>query len=370
MKIKAGKSEMLGALNIIKNFISSSTTLQLLSNILFEAEGDTLYLSATDMDISAKIKCPIGKVEKEGKTTIPKKLIQLISEFPEADVIIEVDKTDNIKVQSSGLKAKYNMKGLPAEDFPALQPEDKKLESIVMSQASLKTIIGNIAYAALKDSSKRNLNGVLFSMSGTVLETVATDAHRLAYMKTDLKVSVKTKFEFIVPLKTILEVEKVLETSEDKNITINFYDKLIEFKLEDLDIVSRVIDEKFPGFNQVIPKDTKMKGIVNRDALQSAIKRATAITSDKAKTIVLKFEEDKLYINTSAADEGEAFDEIDIKYTGDPCEVTYNANYILDLLKIVKTEDVEIKLVSATNPGIIKPVGDDSFIYIVMPIRK
>ena len=189
-------------------------------------------------------------------------------------------------------------------------------------------------------------------------------------MKTDLKVSVKTKFEFIVPLKTILEVEKVLETSEDKNITINFYDKLIEFKLEDLDIVSRVIDEKFPGFNQVIPKDTKMKGIVNRDALQSAIKRATAITSDKAKTIVLKFEEDKLYINTSAADEGEAFDEIDIKYTGDPCEVTYNANYILDLLKIVKTEDVEIKLVSATNPGIIKPVGDDSFIYIVMPIRK
>ena len=193
----------------------------MLSNILFEAEGKKLNIIATDMDITAKIKCKVENVEESGRTTIHKKIVSLVKELPESEIIIESDKNDNIKLKCA--KSSFKIPGMPAEDFPVLQPEGKILETIKLPQSVLKEIIAKIAYAALKDNTKRNLNGVFFRFEGTVIEAVATDAHRLAYIKMENKPAVKTKLEYIIPLKTINELQKIMDDDDKNNIEINFY---------------------------------------------------------------------------------------------------------------------------------------------------
>jgi DNA polymerase-3 subunit beta len=368
MKIKTNKKEILDPLLVAQNFISTTSTLPLLSNILFEADNDLMSFSATDMDMSVKIKCKVGKIETPGKTTVPKKVISLIKEFADEEISIEVDKNDNIKLQCK--KSTYKIPGLPAEDFPMLQTEDKKMETITMPQKLLKEILRNIAYAALKDTSKRNLNGVFFKFEGNTVEAVATDAHRLAYFKKDMKKGVKTKFDYIIPLKTINEVARIIEGKDDRDIELNFYEKVIEFKLDNIEIISRIIDENYPNYGQVIPKEFHMVATVDRMELEGAIRRASTISSDKSKVVMLKFEKNKMYISAQAQDEGEAFEEIDVKYDAEPIEVSYNAVYIMDVLKVIDTKEIEIKLISSMNPGVIKPAGSDDFIYVVMPIRK
>ncbi|HRU38490.1 MAG TPA: DNA polymerase III subunit beta [Candidatus Goldiibacteriota bacterium] len=368
MKIKTNKKEILDSLQIAQCFIPATSTLPLLSNILFEAEGDTLNFSATDMDMSVKIKCRVSKVEEPGRTTIPRKIVSLIKEFTDDEIKIESDKNDNIKLQCK--KSSYRIPGLPAEDFPLLQAEDKKLESITMPQKQLKEILKNISYAALKDTSKRNLNGVFFKFEGNTVEAVATDAHRLAFYKKEMKKSVKAKFSYIIPLKTINEVARIIEGKDDKDIEINFYGKVVEFKLDNIDIISRITDENYPNYSQVIPKEFGMTAVVSKAEMESCIRRASTISSDKARIVILKFEKDKMFINAQAQDEGEAYEEIDAKYDGEPIEVSYNASYLMDVLKVTETPEVEIKLISSMNPGVIKPAGDESFIYVVMPIRK
>ncbi|MGD0565778.1 MAG: DNA polymerase III subunit beta [Candidatus Goldiibacteriota bacterium] len=368
MKIITKKNEILDSLQIAQYFISTGSTLPLLSNILFDAEDDFLYLSATDMDISVRIKCNVEKIEQPGKTTIPKKIIALIKEFTDDNIKIETDKNDNTKVVCK--KAAYKINGLPAEDFPVLQLDEKKLESIKIPQKLLKEIISKIYYSALKDTTKRNLNGVFFKFEGNMIEAVATDAHRLAYYKAEVKTGVKAKFDYIIPLKTINEIVKVLSDDESKEITINFYDKVIEFHLDNMDIVSRIIDENYPNYNQVIPKEFNMEASVNKEEFAAAIRRASTITSDKSKIVIIKLEKNRLVINAQAQDEGEAFEEIDIKYDGEQIEVSYNAAYIMDVLKVIESDTIEIKLISSMNPGIIKGKGNDDFLYIVMPIRK
>ncbi len=367
MKIKTNKQEILNSLQIAQFFISTGSTLPLLSNILFEAEGEYLNLTATDMDISAKIKCKVENISEEGKTTIPKKIISTIKEFPEAEINMESDKNDVINLKCG--KSSYKIPGLPADDFPALALDDKALEKIKIPRMLLKDIISKIAYAALKDSTKRNLNGVFFRFENNMLEAVATDAHRLAYYKTEIKDSVKAKFDYIIPLKTINEVYKVLD-DEEKEIEINFYKKLIEFKMDNIDIISRVIDENYPNYNQVIPKEFNMQAVINKNELASALRRATTISTEKAKIVLFRFEKNKLFLNVSTSDEGEGFEEIDIKYEDEPLEVSYNAAYITDVLKAIQEEEIEIKLKSSMNPGILKPAGDENFIYVIMPIRK
>lgn len=368
MKIKTTKAEILDSLQVANYFISTGSTLPLLSNILFEAEGDTLSLSATDMDLSAKIKCKVSKISESGKTTVSKKILSLVKEFPDSEISIETDKNDNISLKC--LKSNYKIPTMPAEDFPAITLEGKKLETIKISQKILKDLISNTAYAALKDSAKRNLNGVFLRLDGKTIEAVATDAHRLAYYTDELKDSVKSKFEYIIPLKTISELAKIIEHDEEKDITINFYDKLVEFKMDNIDIISRVIDENYPNYRQVIPKEANMSAIVNREELASALRRATALTSEKTRIISIKFEKGKIFLAAHTQDEGEAYEEIDAKFNGDPVEVSYNAQYLSDVLRALPDENVEIKLASSMTPGIVKPESSEKILYIIMPIRK
>lgn len=368
MKIQFKKGDLAEPLTIASYFLSSGMTLPVLSNILIETKKENVDIISTDLDISAKITCKVEKIIEGGKVAVHKKIVSLIKEFPDVEMTLESEKNNNIKL--SCLKSKYNIPGFPPEEFSTLQPEGKNLESIKISQKLFLNIIKMISYAALKDSSKRNLNGIFIKFEGKEMETVATDAHRLAFFKTEIKEPVKTKFEYIIPLKTINEIAKILKDDEEKNIEINLYEKVVEFKIDNIQIISRIIDENYPNYKQVIPKEFSMKALINKEELNSAIKRAITITSEKARIIVFKFEKDKLFLNSSSQDEGEAFEEIDVKYDGEPFEVSYNANYLIDVLKVIDEDEIELNMMSSMNPGLIKVPEKENFLYIIMPIRK
>lgn len=368
MKIKTNKKEILTPFSLAQLFISPTSTLPLLSNILFEVEEDGIYVSATDMDMSIRIKSNVEKIEEIGKTTIPKKIISILKEAPDSEIKLESDKNENIKLQWKGGHCK--IMGLPAEDFPLLKVENNKLAKIKLSQKILKEIIKYTSFAALKDSTKRNLNGVFLKFEKDTIESVATDAHRLSYYKIDTKTEVKDKFEYIIPLKTISEISKILEEKEDKEIELNLYEKLIEFKLDNVEIVTRIIDEKYPNYNQVIPREFNLVAVLKRNDFEGALKRVSMISSDKTKIVTLKFDKNKMFLSAQAQDEGEAYEEIDIKYDGAPLDITFNSSYLLDVLKVIDAEEVEIKLNNSTDPGVITIVGNSNFIYVVMPIRK
>ncbi len=368
MKIKTNKNEILGPLLVAQYFISPTSTLPLLSNILFEVEEDGIYISATDMDMSVRIKSNVEKVDETGKTTIPKKVISLLKEVPDSEIKIDSDKNDNIKFQWKGGYCK--VLGLPAEDFPLLKVENNKLSKIKLSQKLLKEIIRYTSFASLKDSTKRNLNGIFLKIENNIIEAVATDAHRLSYYKIETKLDIKTKFEYILPLKTINEISKIIEDKEDKEIELNLYEKLIEFKLDNIDVITRIIDENYPNYNQVIPKEFKINAIVKRNDFEGALKRVSMISSDKTKIVTLKFDKNKMFINAQAQDEGEAYEEMEIKYNDTPIDITFNSTYLLDVLKVMETEEIEIKLNSSTEPGVISHAGSSNFIYVIMPIRK
>lgn len=368
MKIKTNKNEILNPLLVAQYFISPTSTLPLLSNILFEVQEDGIYISATDMDMSVRIKSNVNKIDETGKTTIPKKIISLLKEVPDSEIKIDSDKNDNIKLQWQGGYCKIF--GLPAEDFPLLKIENNKLSKIKLSQKMLKEIIKYTSFAALKDSTKRNLNGVLLKIENNVIEAVSTDAHRLSYYKIETKLDIKTKFEYIIPLKTINEISKIIEDKEDKEIELNLFEKLIEFKLDNIDIITRIIDENYPNYNQVIPKEFSINAVVKRIDFEGALKRVSMISSDKTKIVTMKFDKDKMLISAQARDEGEAYEELDIKYNGSPIEITFNSTYLLDVLKVIEMEEIEIKLNSSTDPGVISHVGSSNFTYVIMPIRK
>lgn len=223
MKIQFKKGDLAEPLTIASYFLSSGMTLPVLSNILIETKKENVDIISTDLDISAKITCKVEKIIEGGKVAVHKKIVSLIKEFPDVEMTLESEKNNNIKL--SCLKSKYNIPGFPPEEFSTLQPEGKNLESIKISQKLFLNIIKMISYAALKDSSKRNLNGIFIKFEGKEMETVATDAHRLAFFKTEIKEPVKTKFEYIIPLKTINEIAKILKDDEEKNIEINLYEK-------------------------------------------------------------------------------------------------------------------------------------------------
>ncbi|MBP7791597.1 MAG: DNA polymerase III subunit beta [Candidatus Goldbacteria bacterium] len=368
MKIKTKRNEILNPLLVAQYFISPTSTLPLLSNILFDVKEDGIYISATDMDMSVCIKSNVDKIEETGKTTIPKKIISLLKEAPDSEIKIESDKNDSIKIQWKGGYCK--IPGLPAEDFPLLKIENNKLSKVKLPQKILKEIIKYTSFAALKDSTKRNLNGVFIKFEGDKIEAVSTDAHRLSYYKITTKIDIKTPYEYIIPLKTINEIAKIIEDKEGKDIEINLYEKLVEFKMDNINIITRVIDENFPNYDQVIPKDFNTKGVVKKADFESALKRTSMILSDRTRIITLKFDKDKMFVTASAQDEGEAYEEIDIKYDATPIDITFNSNYLLDVLKSIETDEIEIKLNSSTDPGVISFVGNNDFVYVVMPIRK
>ena len=240
-----------------------------------------------------------------------------------------------------------------------------------MSQKSFRQLISQVHFSMAQQDIRYYLNGMLLVIEGKEVVAVATDGHRLAYSQVELTEAPSgsgQKQEIIIPRKTILECQHLLEDS-DESLEISLTANQVKFSFGDIELISKLVEGKFPDFQRVIPKGQKNSLIVGRDALQSALQRAAILTTDKFKGVRFSLSPNRITIQSTNAEQEEAQEEIETEYAGDAVEIGFNVSYLLDVLSNLKNEKIQISLGDANSSAVITLPGSESFKYVVMPMR-
>ena len=316
MKFSIVRSKFIEALKSVQNIVAGKGSLPIIQNVMIEANGGELRLTTTDLDISIRstVKCDI---EEEGKTTLPVKILaNLMVKAPEGVVNVTVDR-DELAVIRAG-SASYRLKGKPESDFPRLNIDEESNE-YVMPRQTLQEMLRKTSYAASQDDTRRTLKGVLMSFKDSRLTMVATDGRRLALVEKEMEFPKTAERDIVLPSKAVQELQRSLTGEGD--VKINVQVSKICFTFGDIEIYSKLMDDVYPNYRQVIPAECAEKIVVDRLLLLNALDRASVMTVDEAHSTKLIFEANRLTVTSAATELGEAKDEVPIKYAGEKIEI-------------------------------------------------
>jgi len=367
MKIRSKKEILLENIQSVQ-ITSPKITLPILSNILIETYENKITLITTDLELSIKNQVEVEILE-EGSVCLPlKKFLEIIRELEEKeDVLIEVEENNRAIISSKD--SIFHLFGLPKKDFPAF-PEYVKEKSFTLSSSLIKEMIRKTIFATAVDDIRYVLNGVFFIVGGNECKMVATDGHRLSFIKKTLPNEITEKSEVIIPTKALMEVNRII--SEDKDINIVIDKNKIVFYVDNLIIVSKLIEGKFPDYDRVIPKDQDKILKINNQKLFSTCRRIALMTSEKSNIMKLDISKDKLNLSSNTPNLGDAKEELEVNFQGDDLEITFNPKYLMDILKNIEQEEVNILLKSPSTSGVIKPGEEkegEEYLCVIMPIR-
>ncbi len=362
MQIKVQKDEFLKAINTTSGAISSKATPPILSNILIQSDGpDQILLTGTDLELGIRTQCP-ATVSLQGSITVPaKKLYEIIRELTPGEIEVTVAKNNAVNIKTS--KSFFKIMGLEPDDFPKL-PEPAPEQSFELDQQVLKQCLALTSFAISRDETRYTLNGVLVILRNKTARFVATDGKRLASIEKNLNLSSDVVLEAIIPSKTVSELIKTL--SEGKAKVVSAQNQII-FQLGTTTFVSRLIEGRFPNYEQVIPKEEKTTARVSRQELLSAMKRVSLLTSQENQSVKLDFIKGRVLISSRSPNVGEAKEEVQAEVVGDNLAIGFNPSYVIDVLKNVETEEVLLSMTEPDKPGLIK--SEDGYLYVVMPMQ-
>ena len=363
MEIKAKRGDLLATLYWTQSIVERRNTMPILANVLIEAQKGNIRVTATDLEVGVRGEID-GDVTKEGTITVnAKKLYEIIRELATGEIEITVSKNNAVNIKTN--KSFFKIMGLEAEDFPKL-PEPTPEQTFELDQQTLKQCLALTSFAVSRDETRYTLNGVLVILRNQTARFVATDGKRLASIEKNLNLSNNAVLEAIVPIKTILELVKALSSSEGKAKVIYTQNQII-FQLNKTTFVSRLIEGRFPNYEQVIPKEEKTCARVSRQELLSAMKRVSLLTSQENQSVKLDFTKGKVLISSRSPNLGEAKEEISAEVTGENLTIGFNPSYVVDVLKNLEVEEVSLSLTDPDKPGLIKSEG--GYLYVVMPMQ-
>lgn len=375
MKALVLQSNFSHALNAISRIVSTRTTLPVLGNILIDTTGGKLSLSATDLEIAMTAETA-GKVEDEGKITIPARLlIDFVTNNSDENIAI------NLKDLTLGLKSSHyeaNIKGITAEEFPTI-PKAPKSKFCSIKSDDLYDALKKVVMACANDDTRPVLAGVYMKFEEKNLTLAATDSYRLAEKKLNLSEAVDKK-EIIVPARAMNELLRLLPSEKSGNVDIIVDENQVFFLISDIQIVSRLIEGAFPNYEQIIPKEEKISVKSNLQETVAAIKMSALFAKDIANNIKLKIgknlsgpkgadEAGMLQISSTAKEIGDTTSQIKADISGGDVEIAFNARYLLDVLTILPGGEVNMGFNDDSSPGVIKTKEDKSYIYLVMPLK-
>ena len=362
MKFKIVRSKFLEGLKSVQGIVASKGSLPILQNVMLSTKNGELTMMTTDLDISICASAPC-EVIAEGGTTIPVKfLFNAISKVVEGDVEVETDDKDRATICAGN--AKFKFAGLPEAEFPK-PPQDEDASTYKIQQATFKDMLRKVAYAASQDDTRRTLKGVLMSFKEQKLTMVATDGRRLALVEQEVEFPAEAERDIILPSKAVAELQRTLNGEGELEMIAQ--KSQICFKVENLMIYTKFIDEIYPNYRQVIPVDERQEILVDRQLLLDALDRARVMSMDEAHSTKLIFSNGKLTVTSAASDIGEAKDEVPIKYAGDEIEILFDPTYVMDCLKAIDDDEISINLADGHAPAVIK--CSIPFIYVLMPLR-
>ena len=361
MKFKVDKSVLMGAIQTVQNVIITKATLPILSNILIEAQQGQLRLTATDLDIGISCVIPVD-TQEPGAITLPaKRFSDIIKELPVDSVNITAKKNNQVNIETE--LCQFRIMGLAREEFPRL-PEFKDKEAIRLDQPLLKQMLGLTSFAVSIDESRYILNGILFKINKNNLTLVATDGKRLAIIEKKINSSPEKEISIIVPIKTIHELSRNLQEEGELSLILGGNQAL--FDLGSVVVISRLIEGEFPDYKQVVPPVSDNKVKVEREQFLLAVKRASLLSTPDYQAVKLEAFKNKLVISKSTPDVGESREELKVAYQGRELAIGFNPAYLIDVLKNLAEESVELELTDTEKPGVIRING---YIYIVLPMR-
>jgi DNA polymerase III subunit beta len=369
MQFTVDKDSFLKNLIISDSAVSAKNSNTILSYCLFNIENNILEISGTDNDISIRTVTDVVSNVSFSFASNPKKIIQIIKEIPKGEISVDVDDSYNIIIKSNikELKGKYKLPGADKSDFPIL-PRINKKEAFEVEQSVFKDMIKNVSYAASTDVIKPSFNGVYFiSEKKGFMSVVASDSRRLSICSRSFSDEVEIKEGVIIPLKTINDLLKILGNGKCFILVKN---NQCFFKIDNTEIITRVIDGQFPNYKQVIPVDYIKKVYVKKDYIIDSLRRVMVFTKEPSYKVYLHFLSDKIKIEAKTAEIGEGFEEITAESNNkEDISLGINSQYLLDSIKDIDFDIIEIGITGVMSPLCIKNEKDEHTTAVIMPIQ-
>ncbi len=369
MNFTIEKEVFLKGLARVQGIVEKRNTIPILSNVHLEGVDGELRITATDLEVGMQSKYP-ANIRKPGKITVSaKKLYEIIKELPENEISFNAKENCWIEVECG--KALFNIVGLSADEFPNF-PSPEKHNFISLASPLCKEMIEKTFFAVSLDESKYNLNGIFFQVQGETseLRLVATDGHRLSMI--DKKIETVESLELsrgvILPRKGILELKKLAEEGEG-NLQIGFMENNAVISKNKTVLIMRLVDGDFPDYNRVIPRANEQRALIAVDPFLHALRRMIVLSSEKSRGVKMNFKTNNLEVSSSNPELGDAREELDIEYQGPEISVGFNARYILDILQVQNQDQICLVLKDNLSPGLIKPVEEDGYLAVIMPMR-
>jgi DNA polymerase-3 subunit beta len=369
MELVVRKADLLRELQLFQGIVERKNTIPILANVLMDAKGSEVRFAATDLEVGLRSRCK-AEVAKSGSLTLPaKKLFEIVKALPDTDVRIEEEK-GGVKVAAERFDSRITT--MPRDDFPSL-PESSGAAEATLSRDAMRQMVAKTQFAITGEDTRYFLNGALFVLKPGEMSLVATDGHRLAL------VSVKREggdgaggeeSRIILPKKTLLELGRLLNEGDD---TVRFEkgENHLFFEVGGRVLISRTIDGQFPAYERVIPKTNDKEIAFERDRLTSAVKRVALLSNERSRAVRFQIEPGQVVVTSNSSEFGEAKEVIPVEYTGTSLTICFNAQYVVDFLGVVETEQVALEFKDEMSQAVMKPVGADGYdyTYVIMPMR-
>ena len=363
--VQSERNALLASLSAVVGVVERRHTLPILSNLLLEKKGTKLTLLATDLELQVSTHLDAQAGEDFAITIAARKLFDIVRALPDT-AKVKLDTKESQVVVSAG-KSRFTLQTLPAADFPRVETGAGLGESVRLPQKNLKRLLQLVQFAMASQDIRYYLNGMLLVLAGNQLRVVATDGHRLSYAETTLENEAEAR-EVIIPRKTVVELSKLLSDVDDP-VELRIGANQVTITLPETELVTKVVDGKFPDYQRVIPVNQPRHLTANRQNVMQALQRAAILSNEKFRGVRLVMSENTLGIVCNNNEQEEAADEIEVSYNSDPLDVGFNVTYLLDGLGAVDTEEITLSLGDANSSMLLTSEGEPGFKYVVMPMR-
>ena len=365
MKFTITRDNLQQGLAAVGASIPTRTTLPVLSNILIEAGEGGVQMSGTDLDIAVALRVP-AEVEEPGAITVPaKKLQELARELPEAPARVA---TTGERFELVCGKATFRLNGMPRDEFPAFPQVDFDASWAIQGEL-ISEMIERTAFAVSTEESRPILNGVLWQLADGQMRMVATNGHRLAKLAVPAAATDAPHADLIVPPKALAQVQRLFDEGDE--IQVARSENHLGFRKDGTRVYTRLIEGPYPNYEQVIPKDNDRIAIADKETLTRSLRRMAVVASDQTHRVRLSFAASVLRLSVETPDLGDAHEEMEVSYDGEALDIGFNANYLLEVLRFMPTDEVKLSFKAPERAATIEPTDAEGgeYLCLIMPLR-
>ena len=365
MNIKIDRELLLKPLGNVSGIVEKRHALPILSNLLLESQQGKLKFTATDLEMQISTHIKTELTDDFQITVSAKKLFDITRALPE-DSKIDIQIEEN-KVTVKAKKSRFNLQTLPSQDYPVMKKDENDTVELQVPQKDFKALLKQVDFAMAQQDIRYYLNGLLIEVKEKDINIVGTDGHRLSFTSLTLKTPTKP-IQVIVPRKTIVELIKLLNDTDDP-LEISFSTNQVNFKFNDIDLITKIIDGKFPDYNRVIPVGHNNIFNIDRSLLLDSMLRASILSNDKYRGIRMVVEDNNLKLVSNNSEQEQAEEELEIDYKGDKIDIGFNVTYLIDVLTNIQSDQLTIAFNDSSSSCLVTIPNNEKYKYVVMPMR-